>query len=514
MRKARREAEIGQKGIFFYVHHDTQDSKNKAERVKTKDRKQARHAALPIPECDRSKKQVATKTPSKNGSGAGVYCVCSGTCRRAGKVSLVSSAAQRWRCVKCNRCREINQDPNHEATLCRNRGLILEQICKGMSLSSAGNTPKNIRSKTYTASGVLAIIHNEQPGLRLVTDDIESSLSYGKRWSIDESIIRQRKKNTAGTEKDTHKIYLLGIIDTETKMLVKIAAYDSRPKKGTIVDFLVDAAKKTGKPRVIISDCYAAYAPAIRTAFGDDMIHEKRNLRREGLHNNEIERFWKTIKSELLVSGGRRFSSAQDIRKYIELYATYYNHIRTHNTFGATPAACAGYDGKTIATFADLLEMSHKPDILFVTKLRGLSGKVNVDVEPRYVIVSPHTCDKKTWNRIARILSSCGFRLIPFGRWMLSTDGFNVRKERIEQNTGRKAAQKPFTTCARCEKFFFPRSDVEKQVGYIETKDGNLVPQSRCRKCRSAKQKRRQRPDNGTVSLGVLFPHQTQASSN
>ena len=150
--------------------------------------------------------------------------------------------------------------------------------------------------------------------------------------------------------------------------------------------------------------------------------------------------------------------------------------------------------------------MSHKPDILFVTKLRGLSGKVNVDVEPMCVIVSPRTCDKKTWNRITRILSSCGFRLIPFGRWMLSTDGFNVRKERIEQNTGRKAAQKPFTTCARCEKFFFPRSDVEKQVGYIETKDGNLVPQSRCRKCRSAKQKRRQRPRQWHGAIGRAFP--------
>ena len=128
--------------------------------------------------------------------------------------------------------------------------------------------------------------------------------------------------------------------------------------------------------------------------------------------------------------------------------------------------------------------------------------------------MSPRTCDKKTLNRITRILSSCGFRLIPFGRWILNTDGFDVRKERIEQNTGRKVAQKPFTTCARCEKFFFPRSDVEKQVGYIETKDGNLVPQSRCRKCRSAKQKRRQRPDNSTVPPGVLSPHQTQASSN
>ena len=509
MRKTRREAEIGQKGIFFYVHHDTQDLKNKAERIKTKDRKQASRAAPPIPECGRSKGQWAAKTPSKNGSDAGVYCVCGGTCRRAGKVSLVSSAVQRWRCVKCNRCREINQDPNHEATLCRNRGLILEQICKGMSLSSAGNTPKNTRSKTYTASGVLTIMRNEQPGLRLVTDDIESSLKYGKKWSIDESIIPQRKKNTAGSGKDTHKIYLLGIIDTETKVLVKISAYDSRPKKGTIADFLVDAAKKAGKPRVIISDCYAAYAPAIRMAFGGGMIHEKRNLRREGLHNNEIERFWRTIKSELLVSSNRRFSSAQDIRKYIELYATYYNHIRTHNTFGTTPAIYAGYDGDAITTFADLLKMSHKPDILFVTKLRELSGKINVDMEPRRVIVSPSTCDEKTWNVIIRILSSCGFRMIPFGRWMLNTDGFDVRKERIEQNTGRKAAQKPFTTCARCEKFFFPRSDVEKRVGYIETKDGNLIPQSRCRKCRSAKQKRRQRPDNGTVSLDVLFLHQT-----
>ena len=509
-----RKAEIGQKKILFYVHQDTQDLKNKAERIKTKDGKQTSRVAPPIPECGRLKKQGAAKTPSKNGSDAGVYCVCGGTCRRAGKVSLVSSAVQRWRCVKCNRCREINQDPNHEAMLCRNRGLILEQICKGMSLSSAGNTPKNIRSKTYTASGVLAIIHNEQPGLRLVTDDIESSLKYGKKWSIDESIIRQRKKNTAGSEKDAHKIYLLGVIDTETKVLVKISAYDRRPKKGTIADFLVDAAKKAGKPRVIISDCYAAYAPAIRTAFGGGMIHEKRNLRREGLHNNEIERFWKTIKSELLVSSSRRFSSAQDIRKYIELYATYYNHIRTHSTIGATPAACAGYDGKTIATFADLLEMSRKPDILFVTKLRGLSGKVNVDVGPRRVIVSPRTCDEKTWSGITRILSSCGFRSIPFGRWMLNTYGFGVRKERIEQNTGRKAAQKPFTACARCEKFFFPRSDVEKQVGYIETKDGNLVPQSRCRKCRSAEQKRRQRPDNGAVSLDVFFTHQVQASSN
>ena len=456
MRKAQREAEIGQKGIFFYAHHDTQDSKNKAERIKTKGRRQARHAAPPIPERGRSKKQGATKTPSKNDSDTEVYCVCGGTCHRAGKVSLTSSAAQRWRCVKCNRCREINQDPNHGATLCRNRGLILEQICKGMSLSSAGNTPKNIRSKTYTASGVLAIMRNEQPGLRLVTDDIESSLKYGKKWSIDESIIPQKKKNTVGSGKDAHKIYLLGVIDTETKVLVKISAYDRRPKKGMIAEFLADAAKKAGKPRVIISDCYAAYAPAIRTAFGDDMIREKRNLRKEGLHNNEIERFWKTIKSELLVSSDRRFNSARDIRKYIELYATYYNHIRTHSTIGATPAACAGYDGKTIATFADLLEMSHKPDILFVTKLRGLSGKVNVDMEPRRVVVSPRTCDKKTRNRITRMLSSCGFRLIPFGRWILNTDGFDVRKERIEQNTGRKAAQKPFTTCTCCEKILFP----------------------------------------------------------
>ena len=405
-------------------------------------------------------------------------------------------------------------DPNHATAILQERGLILEQICRGMSLRSAGSTLRNIKSKTYTASGVLAVMRNELLGLRLVVDDIESSLRYGKKWSIDESIICSRKKNTAGSEKNTHKIYLLGIIDTETKMLVKISAYDSRPKKGTIADFLVDAAKKVGKPRVMISDCYAAYAPAIRRAFGGSMIHEKRNLRMEGQHNNEIERFWKTIKSELLVSSGRRFSSAQDIRKYIELYATYYNHIRIHSTIKATPAVCAGYDGKTIATFADLLEMSHKPDILFVSKLGRLAGMVHVYVESGRVAVSPRTDNAKVWTEINRTLLSCGFHWSSSKRWILDTDGFNLRRERIERGTGRKAALKPFATCTYCKESFFSRQDVEKHVGYFEARDGCLIPQSRCKKCRSIKQELQQVSNNGAATLDMFFPRTTSAHAD
>ena len=188
-----------------------------------------------------------------------IHCDCGGMCHKTGKNQFKSSRAQRYRCIICKRSKWINLDPNHEKTKLGKKSLMLEQICKGMSLKKAGNTLRNTESRTYTAAGVLNIFRTESVGLKMVCDEIESALNYGKKWSIDESII------SAKGGEPNRKIWLLGVIDTETKVVIKITPYDHRPKKKDIANFLSDAVKKVrNHPDTIISDAYAAYKPAIK----------------------------------------------------------------------------------------------------------------------------------------------------------------------------------------------------------------------------------------------------------
>ena len=489
---------LHQEKINSYIknnnHHPTKKNVKKIKSIAPEQAKISSQACL---DADYTKKPRRT---TRSNDSAKVHCDCGGTCNKSGKTQFKSSLMQRYKCTVCKKYRWINLYSNSKNTKFTITSLILEQICKGMSLSKAGSTLRNIESKTYTAAGVLNILHTELAGLRMVSDEIESTFNYGKIWSVDETSTPAK-----GGESKRH-IYVVGAIDTETKAMIKLESYDSRPDKKVMTDFLLYAAKKAGhNPDTIISDAYASYEPAIKKAFGSNTKHNKRNLTRKHQHNNQIERHWKTLKSELLISKNRRFVNADAVTKYLQLYYIYYNHIRIHSTITTTPAVCAGYKGETIESFASLLEKSHKPDILFVSKLGTLVKKIDVRVDTCCVTVFPKFCDEKTWKEINKILQPLGFYWSKLKRWILKTDKFDQRKKIIEKSTGREAALKPFSVCSSCKTLFLTRSDVKRNVSYYKARNGNLLPRSICKECYLAKRKRKNGLHKDMITLDEFF---------
>ena len=205
------------------------------------------------------------------------------------------------------------------------------------------------------------------------------------------------------------------------------------------------------------------------------------------------------------MSKERRFHNAGAIIEYLQLYLIYYNHIRIHGTINTTPAVCTGYKGETIESFVSLLEMSHKPDILFRSKLGTLTEKINVRVETCCVTVFPIFCDEKTWKKINKILQPLGFYWHKLKRWVLNTNKFDQRRKIIEESTGRETALKPFSICSSCKTFFHTRTDVTQNVGYYKARNGNLLPRSHCKKCYVAKRKLKSGLHKDLVTLDEFF---------
>jgi transposase InsO family protein len=127
-------------------------------------------------------------------------------------------------------------------------------------------------------------------------------------------------------------------MDHCSRACIGFAIFSSQPRGKDVHEFLDGVIAKHGKPKYIITDSGKQFdCHAYRTWCGAHVIEP--GFGAVGQHGSiaVIERFFRSFKGECM----RRILvpyNLDDVRHEIELYVTWYNNLRPHETLdGATP---------------------------------------------------------------------------------------------------------------------------------------------------------------------------------
>ena len=320
---------------------------------------------------------------------------------------------------------------------------------------------------------------------------------------------------------------------------------DHKPKNREIYNLLKVAVNVAGIPKVLISDQYTAYPPAVRklerTLYGKGSIEHiairaknLSTLRMPGgptsetfrVHNNILEAAWSRIKRSMNMA----YAEGDSADDAIHYHVIHHNFIKPHfahppmrverhevpNEVNMTPVRAAGYP-LWFANFEELIRESLSYDKSFVFRLKDdLPAHLTVGIrENKTVVIAPKQgTDRETIVKIDRILQTeCGFKL-DYDRlqWSRDIESIQRMKEIRTRNLSGKVPVQTFEIYHGCGLVAPTPQEVDKMIGYRHVR-GKWITQSNCHSCRAilgASPKKRTGSNKNKISrpAGVVFGRQ------
>ena len=497
-----------------------------------------------------------------------------------GAINRKDRDSVRYMCKKCKKSYHVPR-PGAAESAVRTDGFITDNAVLGLS------TRENVL-KLYVDEGKV-MAHNVVPArlsqnirhVKMFTDDVLCCLKYGDVWGIDETVIEIRgstqrqdaaimeefEKRHGHLRRDNPKTYdeewekarersvrsasvsakkwLTGAIDHKTRAIVHYIITDRRPGRREIYNLLKVAVNVAGIPRLLITDKYKAYSPAVkrleRALYGKGSVEHitiraknPSRLRMVGgpvvdgvrANNNIMEAAWSRIKRNMNTAYMER-GAADDIIHY---HVIHHNFIKPHfahpamrverngtrNEVNKTPVVAAGYPF-WFANFEDLIRESLSYDKSFVFKLKDdMLARLTVGIHGNRtaVISAKQGTDMRTIIKIDKILQTeCGFKLdYEKHRWSKDIESIPGMKAIRARNLSGKVPIQTFEICNKCGLVALTSQEVETMMGYRHSA-GKWKTQPNCHSCRtamSASPKRRTGPNRNKIGRtgGVVFGRQ------
>jgi len=164
--------------------------------------------------------------------------------------------------------------------------------------------------------------------------------------------------------KGVGKTYILGIVDDYSRYIVACQIKTDHSMK-TVIRFLEEHAELVGDPEALMSDNGREFVHHITGLInGSQKMLKKRGIRHirtkvnSPATNGKIERFWRTLKEEVLEK--EWFQSLDEAQETIDSYVQHYNYHRLHKGIGYQTPACR-YLGIPIEDtgFENIPELKH-----------------------------------------------------------------------------------------------------------------------------------------------------------
>ena len=490
----------------------------------------------------------------------------------------------RYMCRNCKKSYHVPR-PGAAESAVRTDGFITDNAVLGLS------TRENVL-KLYVDRGKV-MAHNVVPArlgqnirhVKMFTDDVLCCLKYGDVWGIDETVIEIRgssqkqdavimeefEKRHGRLRRDDPKAYdgewekarersvrsghvsakkwLTGVIDHKTRAIVYHIITDRRPDRREIYNLLKVAVNVAGIPKLLITDKYRAYSPAVkrleRTLYGKGSVRHitirAKNLSRLHMaggpvvggvraNNNIIEAAWSRIKRNMNTVYMER-GAVDDIIHY---HVIHHNFIKPHfahpkmrverhgirNEVNMTPVRAAGYPF-WFANFEDLIRESMSYDKSFVFKLKDdMLARLTVGIHGNKtaVISAKQGTHMGTIVKIDKILQTeCGFKLdYKRCQWSKDIESIPSMKAIRTRNLSGKAPIQTFEICHTCGLVALTSQEVETMIGYRHS-GGKWITQPNCHSCRSAisaSPKRQTGPNRNKAGRvnGIVFGSQKKVT--
>lgn len=202
-------------------------------------------------------------------------------------------------------------------------------------------SPETIRKVLHEESLMPETVKPKKKAMiRRTPEEIEGGQSYSKApngmWQSDISQFLLQ----------TQTIYLIGFMDDYSRFITGLGVYHSQ-KTLQVIETFRRAAGEYKAPKEMLTDNGRQYSTwRGRSEFDKEMARSQvRHITSRPHHpqtQGKIERFWKTIKEELLTR--TIFSGFEDLQERVRLWVQYYNFRRPHQGIGGLCPADRYYE--------------------------------------------------------------------------------------------------------------------------------------------------------------------------
>ena len=462
--------------------------------------------------------------------------------------TISGTGKTRYLCKNCKTTYFVDSPEKQEQKL-KSAGSIFDNIAFGMSTREASLRTFVDWGTTVSHATILNWSEKHNKYAKMFTDDILCCLEYGTRWGIDETVIDIRGKNVPADEKyikeidelgkttknqaeykkqwekirqkqvksgkSPNKIYLTGIIDIKTRVIIHYIITEKRPNHKEIYKLLRVAVTVAGVPKIITTDCYKAYGPAVKQLQDrypkfEKIKHIQNRAKNQSTlnipagndgatprNNNTIESTWSKLKRNMDMLS-RYESNFEGIIAFIIMR---YNFIRPHSGIGKkttimrhdtnldidlTPAMAGGYP-LWFANFFELFREAWGYDKSFIFKMNPeLVRKIKIGIRNKNTVVistKPGVTEDES-KKIDRTLATCGFvNMAGRNEWKRQIASISNMNRRRTAKLGIAPAQ-TFEVCHRCGLLAVTSQEISEKIGYRKIKD-KVITQPNCTKCRS-----------------------------
>jgi len=253
---------------------------------------------------------------------------------RAGLRKNKSGFIQKYKCTACNHFFVKRNGFERMRTRPEIIVCALDMRAKGVSL---GKIVDHIRVMyNFKVSRQTILDWQNRFGEKLQTFSIQFILNKIDDLHVDEMFLKKK-----GSKKDEFSYYWAGI-DRKTKLILADHISIVREEK-ECKSFLKKIRLKVKEPP---SKCHSDnsydYPSPIRCVFGRKTIHVHFPAWKKKFKNNPIERYFNTLRET--TKSLRRFTTPENMLKFLQFFAVYYNFLRPHKSLcGQTPAQAAGF---------------------------------------------------------------------------------------------------------------------------------------------------------------------------
>lgn len=400
---------------------------------------------------------------------------------------------------------------------------------------------------------IFDVLCDNLPVIETYTNDVMCTLKYGNVWSVDETSINIRgtvgkpdreimrefkrkwnhvKKSNPETyrkewekarireiksQENTKNIYLTGILDWDTRVIIAHVVTESRPKRRILYNLFREAVTVSGTPSEIITDKYPAYVKAVarlKRTYNSRIMHtqiragDKSTLRlrvskadrKKGsyTHNNIIEAAWSRLKRNMT---GMKSMDINNARMLIKYHIIHNNFIRPHAGMGNTDVIrhdVRKQINNTPVMKAGFIWFSKFAEILIASNLYHKSFLSMIDHETlRHFNIVSHgsnitlTAKPKTPKAVIKkndgiLQMHCNFGLDRMNdgtfRWTRKILPMSPSGRSHGMNIGMAGRVQTFKICRNCGRVATTPQGIQFMMGYT-INNNRYVAQSFCREC-------------------------------
>ncbi len=162
--------------------------------------------------------------------------------------------------------------------------------------------------------------------------NISKPMSYPHTWLIDETIIKIHGQ----------KVFLFAVLDYSSRFLLSFHISLTKDLNQAIASLKKALQFTNSKPSTIISDRAQHLAIAVKSVFGNSVVHKRVSLysKNPSYSNNRIERFFSTFKEYF--KRRRNPKTLLTLMLFSHTYALLYNFARFHSGINSIPAQSLG----------------------------------------------------------------------------------------------------------------------------------------------------------------------------